>query len=147
MSNIRYGEMPFDEPVSFEQFTGEPVYLYVQSQLSEYAGLAKNLRISPIVKDQFGNMILQMRSWCISGKIPTNSSSETFKYPDGVWQMFKSKFMPYWFTRKYPVRMHEETYTTSVNHYFVCPHLVTDPQGKHVQFMATGTPTAGRIHP
>ena len=35
------------------------------------------------------------------------------------------------------------TIEKTIYHYFVCPHLVTDSQQRHVQFMATGTRQAG----
>jgi hypothetical protein len=67
------------------------------------------------------------------------------RYPDGVWQMFKENHTPYWFKRRFPVRMKEVNITKTVNHYFVCPHLSVPEHGEHIRFMATGTPLASRI--
>lgn len=127
-----------------EAFVGEMVNLYAQEFLTEYPALAANVQLG-VARHVTENLIMTLRSWCWSGKIPSNESSHTVRWPDGVWQTFKERHMPKWFKHRWPVRWHEETFRSVTNHYFVCPHLVTDAQNSHIKFMATGSDLARRI--
>ena len=142
-------EAPFypGDGTAFEAFEAERVHLYVTNMLSDYPGLAASADLKAMRTHAVEATVLQMTAWCVAGRIPDSSYSETIEWPDGVWQMFKSKFMPHWLVRRWPVRMHQVEVTKTVNHYFVCPHLVTDPQSRHVQFMATGTRIAQWMRP
>jgi hypothetical protein len=142
----RDGFIPTSRDVSIETFTAERVNLYVQKELSEYAGMASNME-TEILKSVIGSTVYLFKTWCVSGRIEDSYELKSVQYPDGVWQMFKSKYIPRWFVNRFPVRMHREEFKKVLNHYFVCPHLVTDPQSKHVQFMATGTRIASMMHP
>lgn len=124
------------------EFLAERVHLYVSEHLTEYPALQSNTKLQEMVSYSAEGMILQLQSWCMSGKIPSTQEHFTVSYPDGVWQTFKAKFMPHWFKEKFPVKLHLETVVSTTNHYFVCPHLVTDPLNMHVKFMATGSPHA-----
>lgn len=129
----------------FETFESERVHLYVNSLLSEYPGLASTSQLRAYRQSHVDSIVLQLISWCTSGRIPSNESTDKVAWPDGVWQTFKSRWMPGWFTRLFPIRHIEREFKSVTNHYFVCPHLVTDPKQHHIKFMATGTRTAGRI--
>ena len=120
-------------------FDCERVNLYAQTLLSEYPALANNLNYKEIRQANAEKLVTVLSSWCLSGRIPTRTESVTVEWPDGVWQTFKNQYMPYWFNRKFPVRMKRQVFDTAQHHYFVCPHLVTDKRESHVRFMATGT--------
>lgn len=124
-------------------FDAEKVYLYVQKNLQPYSALSHNADFKAITAQTVDSMVLQIRTWCLSGRIPTRTESVTVTWPDGVWQTFKSKFMPQWFVDRFPVRKSQRVVETATHHYFVCPHLVSSPNGDHVRFMATGTDMAG----
>jgi hypothetical protein len=143
---VKDGQLPGFYDQAFEAFNAERVLLYVQGALSDFPGLAQNSKFDAVRSATIQNMVLQIKSWCVSGRIPDLVSTHKVEYPDGVWQMFKDRHMPYWFVKRFPVRMKTVEVKETVNHYFVCPHLVTDPQNAHIQFMATGTRLAGRIY-
>lgn len=128
----------------------ERLHLYCRSAISkqmmeEYPGLVGNMELTEFKVAQIDSLILQMTSWCVAGRVPSDSLIETVRWPRDAWEMFKDRWMPKWFTDRWPVRYAEREIKTTVNHYFVCPHLVTDPHSQHVKFMATGTQMAGRI--
>jgi len=138
-SQIPDGQVP-DGVFQTRAFDAEVVNLYVRGVLANYPALAQNAKTSSLMMEQtVKNAVFTITTWCAAGRIPDMVRSETFRYPDGVWQMFKSKYMPEWFTRRFPVKMHEETFEVQRNFYFVCPHLETPERGPHIQFMATGT--------
>jgi len=126
----------------FREFKAEKVYLYVKQALEPYSALRENSKFQAITAQTIDAMVLQIRTWCLSGRIPTRTESETVSWPDGVWQMFKHKFMPHWFIERFPVRMESREIETATHHYFVCPHLTTSDRGMHIKFMATGTDMA-----
>lgn len=138
-------EFPFLDPTRLETFDAERVSLYVKQMLTEYPGLAENSNLRAYRQAAIDGMVLQLTSWCVSGRIPDSFETEVVEFPDGVWQTFKAMHMPYWFTSKYPVRKIRREIKKTVNHYFVCPHLHTTSQGEHIRFMATGTRVAGRM--
>jgi hypothetical protein len=146
MANVPDGLLPEFYDQAFEVFNAERVYLYVSGALSDYPALAKNAKFHAHRSVAVENMVMQITTWCVSGRIPDNVTTHKIRYPDGVWQMFKEKYMPHWFTERFPVREKVVEVKETVNHYFVCPHLVTDSQNTHVQFMATGTRQAGRMN-
>jgi len=113
--------------------------------MSDYPTLRDNAKIQEIFSQSVKQIVFQMTSWCSSGRIPDMEVWEQVQWPDGVWQMFKSKFMPRWFVEKYPVLMAEKRIKTQTNHYFVCPHIGVPNDRPHIQFMMTGTRTAERI--
>lgn len=138
-------KFPLDETFRSETFDAEKVFLYVRSMLDEYPGLQDNSKLSSYRSAVVQNLVLQLTTWCVAGRIPSNETTEHVEWPDGVWQTLKARWMPKWFQERFPIRHIERTFKTRVNHYFVCPHLATKPQGDHIRFMATGTRTAGRI--
>jgi hypothetical protein len=134
-----------------EVFEGTTVDLYVQSALVQYPALAQNAKFrNHLLQQNVDQMVMTITTWCASGRIPTRSETETVRWPDGVWQMFKQQYMPHWFLSKFPVRFTEKEVEKTTYHYFVCPHIDTPAQGRdrliHVKFMATGSPLAERIH-
>ena len=138
--------MAFPMENQFETFTAERLHVQAHTILSQYPMLAENAELKMMqVNDSVDQLVLMMKSWMLAGRIPTNESSHTFSYPDGTWQMLKELHLPEWFKRKFPVRYKRETVTVTTNHYFVCPHLSVPNQGRHVQFMATGTDMAARM--
>ena len=122
-----------------EVFEATQVHLYVSQALSDYPGLAKNVKFDAIRQAHIDNMVMRIITWCVSGRIDDLVSTETVEYPDGVWQTFKALHMPVWFIERFPVRMVKKVIEKNRSIYFVCPHLVTDDRNLHVQFMATGT--------
>lgn len=129
---------PLIDRVAFRQFVAERVYVYVSEHLSDYPALRENATWKEMIPHAVEGLVLQLQSWCLSGKIPTNHNHFTVEYPDGPWQAFKYKYAPRWLKTKFPVIMHRENVVSTTNHYFVCPHLVTDPTNMHLKFMATG---------
>jgi len=125
-----------------KNFMAEKVFLYVQGCLSDYPALRDNAKLHDMIQAQAHNLVMQITTWCMTGRIPTRIDYETVEWPDGVWQTFKSKFMPWWFVKKFPIRFASKKIEKNIHTYFVCPHLVTSPQGEHVKFMATGDPVA-----
>jgi hypothetical protein len=135
-----------NEQARITQVTVDKVFLYQKAHLMEdYPGLRDNSQISAVLDACTRQVILTMTSWCAAGRIPDAEVWETVEWPDGVWQMFKSKFMPHWFLRHFPVRNARKNVKTQTNHYFVCPHIHTGDNRQHIQFMVTGTGTAERI--
>jgi hypothetical protein len=131
----------------FEAFTGEKIGIYMRQSLTEFPAIAESVKLEFIKSQCIDYMIAQITAWCVGGRIPTNEQSKHVRWPDGAWQMFKEVHMPEWFKDKFPVRWHEEEFKVQTNHYFVCPHLVTDSKEHHIQFMATGSRIAGMIRP
>ena len=121
----------------------EKVFLYASRNFAEFPGLKESATVS-YIEHQAQGLVATMRAWCAAGRIPTNERTETVEYPDGVWQMFKHRHLPYWFRKRFPVRMKTERFTITTNHYFVCPHIVMGKQEKHIKFMLTGNPDAYR---
>lgn len=136
---------PFLEPIEMLTIDTVPVHLYVQQMLSEYPGLADNSQLKALRTHTVEAMVMQLISWCASGRIPDSTRTETFSYPDGVWQMFKDRHMPEWYKKRFPVRIKKETFKVETNHYFVCPHLKSTHKNEHIRFMATGTQIASKI--
>jgi len=135
---------------SLESFEGIPVDLYVQSALADYKGLAQTAHLKHHLSQAIDQMVLQLTAWCASGRIPSRSDSKTVAWPDGPWQAFKQKYMPHWFTQRFPVREVTRTFEVTTYHYFVCPHIDVPVDCRdrliHIKFMATGSPLAERIH-
>jgi hypothetical protein len=151
MANDPKGAKDFQFPggyggIHHEIFTAEKVHLYVVDQLSAFPGLAQGASVE-FIRAHLDNILARLTTWCVSGRIEDTVTTHKVSYPDGVWQMFKENYLPWWFKEKFPVRMKTVEVRETVNHYFVCPHLVTDSQGKHIQFMAIGTRIAGRMRP
>lgn len=144
MANEGFTEM--DTPMVMENFVAEKVSLYVQDSLRDWPGLTKNMKVEA-VRFHADQLILRMHTWCVSGRVEDMNEDQVVEYPDGVWQMFKDRHLPEWFKDKFPIRRVLIKVRKTTNHYFVCPHLVTDSQSAHIQFMATGTPLAGRMRP
>lgn len=142
MSNVPDYRLPADEMMTFKMFTAEKVGIYIREKLSDFPGVAESAKLE-YYKTQCDGMILTISSWLVGGKIPSESQHKIVRWPDGAWQTFKELHLPQWFKNKFPVRWHTEDFIMYTAHYFVCPHLVTDPQARHVQFMATGTNYAG----
>jgi len=138
MANVPDGTLPPAGFESYKQFTAEKVGIYLNTAFSDFPGVAASAKFE-YHKCATENMVAQIRAWLVGGKIPSEPQKKTVSWPDGAWQMFKERHLPEWFKRKFPVRWHTEEFVIETNHYFVCPHLVTDPQSRHVQFMATGT--------
>lgn len=136
--------MPTDERAQVEALIGEMVNFYTRELMTNYPALAKNVQVEAI-RHMANSLVLTMTSWCWAGRVPSNESTRTIEWPDGVWQMFKERHLPEWFKRIWPVRYHTEEITITTNHYFVCPHLVEDSRERHIQFMATGTKLAGKM--
>jgi hypothetical protein len=150
MANIPdNGPIP-NETVHSQSVELEKVHLYAQSYITEmmadYPGLSQNVKLNPIIRSQIGGLVFQMTSWCAAGRVPDTEVVETVAWPDGVWQMFKARIMPEWFTIKFPVRHIERKIKTVVNHYFVCPHIHVPEDRTHIQFMLTGTKMAERMN-
>jgi len=141
MANVPDGTLPTDEMLTYHWFTAEKVGVYIKATLSDFPGVAETAKVE-FIKTQTVNMLAQIRAWLVGGKIPSEPQYKVVQWPDGAWQMFKENHLPEWFKRKFPVRWHHEQFVIQTNHYFVCPHVVTDPQARHVQFMATGSPLA-----
>lgn len=133
------------DPSPFEVFTGEPVAIYLRERLSEYPGVSESAKVE-FIKTVMDVMIVEIKAWMTSGKIPSENQMKDVRWPDGAWQMFKESHLPEWLKKRFPTRWHIETIVTQVSHHFVCPHLVTDSRSSHIQFMATGTPFAARIN-
>jgi hypothetical protein len=139
---------PHDALGNFESFTGEVVSIYIQQALSRYPMLAKNSEFKSFAMAAVDNMVMQIVSWCASGRIPSRSENFRFEYPDGTWQTFKHFHMPHWFTQRFPVRMKLVEVEKTTHHYFVCPHADVPwdrDKNVHIKFMATGTPLAERL--
>jgi hypothetical protein len=134
-----------DSQFAAESFTAERVELYVRQSLGQYPGMAKNVKFESYASTNIEQMIFMLKTWCICGRIEDNHVTRTVAFPDGTWQMFKLRWMPSWFLHLFPVRNIEQKFTITTNHYFVCPHLVTDDRHAHIQFMATGTRFAGMM--
>lgn len=130
----------------YETFDAERVNLYVQAAISEagFPGLADAAKLRAFRQVHIDNMVYQLTSWCVAGRVPSNQETKVIEWPDGVWQMFKARWMPEWFTQRFPVKHIRREIATVTNHYFVCPHLVTDPQQQHVRFMMTAKDSKGR---
>lgn len=134
------------QPIRLEEFVAQQVHVYAARALTDYPALEHNLEVlPPRLLHNCEDMVMQLRSWMLAGRVPTNEYTETVRWPDGVWQMFKHLHMPEWFKRRWPVRMAERHLAVTTNHYFVCPHLVTDPRERHVHFMATGSDFGARV--
>ena len=133
-------------PIFVKTFNAEHVGLYVRQQFIDTPGVSETAKLN-FYKCGIDNMIATLQSWIVGGKVPTDLQKKIMRWPDGAWQMFKEQHMPHWFKKKFPVRWHEEVFVVQTNHYFVCPHLVTDSRDMHVKFMATGTRLAGEMHP
>ena len=138
-------KLPWGDSIKLETFNAETVHLYVQSAMAGYRGLAQNAQFKAYSQANVDNLVMQITSWCAAGRIPDMVSTVTVEWPDGVWQTFKHKFMPKWFTSCWPVRMAKREIETLHNTYFVCPHLETPDRGPHIKFMATGTRLAEQI--
>ncbi len=135
-----------NESPAFEIFTAQKVGLYIRENFTNanFPGIAQSAKLQ-FIKCGLHNMVAQMTAWLVGGKVPSDPQIKVIRWPDGAWQMFKELHMSEWFKEIFPVRWHTEEFTVQTNHYFVCPHLVTDKQGDHIQFMATGTPLAGKF--
>jgi hypothetical protein len=144
--NTPDGSLPSPFNTEYLQFTAEKVGIYIRERLPDFPGVSESAKVE-YYKSAFDGMIAQIQGWLVGGKIPTEPLKKEVRWPDGAWQMFKELHLPEWFKKKFPVRYHTEEFTVQTNHYFVCPHIVTDPREKHIQFMATGTRIASMMHP
>jgi hypothetical protein len=135
MSNINDDQM-------YRSITVERVHVYARQYLSQFPGLAESAKFDVHASVIANQLVATITAWCMSGIIPSNEETETVSWPDGVWQTFKMNCLPQWFKRRFPVRMASRKITTVTNHYFVCPHLVSEDKSRHLQFMVTGTPQA-----
>ena len=141
---------PFPESsVQFKTFEAEKVFIYAQEAMTRemvnFPGVSQNAKFD-IQRTMVGQLVYTIKSMLVSGRLKDTGLSKTIQWPDGVWQMFKERHMPEWFKQKFPVRWHTEHFTIETNHYFVCPHIATDPQAHHIKFMATGTRLAGEMN-
>lgn len=142
MSNIPDGQLPSMENVHYKTFIAEKICIYIRSKLTDYPGLAETVRFDVVSSPAIRHMIATIQGWMLAGRVPFEAHYDTIKWPDGVWQMFKDKYLPHWFKEKFPVRWHEERIKISSSVVFACPHLSSDDRNMHVQFMATGTDMA-----
>jgi len=128
-----------DDRVKYDSLIAEQVHVSAQAILADYPALGKNLKIREEIRQHaVEETAMTLVSWCLAGRIPSRTESVTIEWPDGAWQTFKHLHLPEWFVRRFPVRMKSKTVETATHHYFVCPHIVADPQTRHLQFMATG---------
>jgi hypothetical protein len=134
-----------DVTESLRTFEAEKIFLYAVRAIADYPGLANNADIKAIIGQASTELVLQMRSWCLAGRIPSRTETKTIRWPNGVWQMFKHKFIPQWFVEWFPVVWDSVEVPIETHHYFVCPHLVMEERSQHVRFMATGTDMASFI--
>lgn len=137
---------PFVGMADYTQFDAEKVSLYVQQRLIEAGlpGIAQGAKYVAYRMANIDGLVEQIISWCVAGRVPSNSVTKTVEWPDGVWQMFKSRWMPEWFVRRFPVKHVRREIATVVNHYFVCPHTMVDARETHVRFMMTARGSQGR---
>ena len=126
----------------YREFMAEMVHLTVFQTLSEYPALRDHAKFKEFALQNAREMVMQIKTWCLSGRVPSREETEVVAWPGGVWQMFKQNYMPHWFVARFPVRMYRRTIIKQTHHYFVCPHLVTEPNKHHVRFMATGSDMA-----
>ncbi|SRR6266851_1936051 len=148
MANTEWFKDGAPMPESFMQiktFDAEKMFLYAQKSFSDLPGVASSMKLD-FIRTITGQLVAQMKAMLVTGRIQDTVISESVKWPDSPWQMFKERHMPEWFKRKFPVHWHTEKVKIETNHYFVCPHIATDPQQHHVKFMATGTRLAGEMN-
>jgi hypothetical protein len=127
-------------------FVGEIVRLYVNSELANYPALRDNANFTSYLSAKLSTMLMQITTWCASGKVPLRRDIERVEWPDGVWQMFKSKYLPHWFVLRFPVRMATREVERTIHTYFMCPHVNVPPSNPlHIQFMSTGSHLAQRM--
>jgi hypothetical protein len=144
MANDPYDPL-FDPMAHMEVFEAEKVSLYVQGVVGrEYAGLGSTLKFQPIIRAQVDNMVMQILGWCVAGRVPSNTMTETIEYPDGPWQALWEAYAPEWCKRRWPTRMKQVHVSKLTNHYFMCPHLQVNDRDTHVRFMMTAQKSAGK---
>jgi hypothetical protein len=124
---------------NIREFVAQKVALYASQHLAEVPAISHNAESTVRYEQAAEGMVMLMKSWCLAGRIPTTTQYQIVDYPDSCWQMFKEKYMPQWFNRKFPVHKKTISVEHTTNHYFVCPHIVTDKRDDHVRFMAIGS--------
>ena len=144
MANIPDRFPGYGDMMSYEEFSADKVYLYVQEVLSDYPGLAANTKFSAIKDVHIQNLVMRLQTWCVAGRVPSREETETIEYPDGPWQALKEAYAPEWFKAKHPVRMKSIVTKRQTHHYFMCPHLQVDDRNTHIRFMMTSAKSANR---
>lgn len=134
------------EQTRYEQVEFDKINLYVQQAITKagFPGLSENTKYRAFLQVNVDNMVMQLLSWCVAGRVPSNATTEYVEWPDGPWQAFKAKYAPKWFLARFPVKNAHKNIDKVTNHYFVCPHLVTDQRETHVRFMMTARESANR---
>jgi hypothetical protein len=85
--------------------------------------------------------IYQLRTFLKSKEDATSKKSETveFAFPASWWQTFKYQYFPTWAKRLLPVRMRIVSRTVEwVETIKICPHLVGEPEAKHLEWLGKG---------
>jgi len=141
--------MATDDIRQIEEFRAERVHFYAQQLLADYPGIANSLELKVVESATIEGLVYMMKGWCLAGQIPGHESTETVRWPDGWWQAWKEQYAPRWIRAKFPVVYAERIVKQTTSIYFVCPHMRVPDYGDgrrtHLQFMATGTPQAGRL--
>src|SRR5262249_55671897 len=109
---------------NFETFLAEKVHLYVNGVLTDFPGLSRNAKFSVFHDHALPQMVAQIHTWCVSGRIQERIETRKVEWPDGPWQAFKHKYAPKWLLRWFPVRVETRSFTVDYHTYFVCPHLI-----------------------
>jgi hypothetical protein len=115
-----------------------------QNQVIAYEPLVSSQTTFSVRDDTLANLIihgqrliLTMETELAAGRIQDKQIKKIY-YHTFIWQMFKEKYLPKWFTKKFLVKKQEEIVEVITNNYFVCPHLAIDPKETHVRYMMVG---------
>jgi len=100
-------------------------------RLEDFAGLS-SLEVHPHIDYMLKCVFFQFRAYLAANKTHLEPIKST-KYPANWWEAFKLEFFPSWLLEKYPVCY--TTITTEIQHIHMCPHIQTQPQKKHIEWL------------
>ena len=129
-----------DEQLDVARMVCEKFFLYSSTAMEDYPGLQRHLdvRINQ-VHDHVNRCVIFLRGWMLEGHKVVRKECHTVEFPSSPWQFFKERHFPAWALERWPVKKTSQTFDVAEHHHYICPHLVTDENLKHIMFMYEGS--------
>lgn len=131
---------PVDESqASVARLVCERFLVYATSVMEEYPGLSRNLdfRVNE-AHDHINRCVMFLKGWMLDGHKVVRVEDHTINFPASPWDFFKQRHFPAWALRWWPVKEAEHRFAVHEHHHHICPHMVADPQDRHIMFMYEG---------
>ncbi len=137
MSKFNYmgGGSPTVTPQQVNEIIVDLFNITFQKEL-EGLGIISRTEVRAFIHHQLGGLFAELRCFLASKEHTELDERKVIIQPRGWWQAFRSRFLPGWWLRRWPVAT-ETIETRNVKKTVrICPHLPTDDARRHYQWIA-----------